>query len=141
VTKLSASSRILKIAYAHPKKKKEIREAPAPVTRFNVFVGNLSWDVTSSDLRESFSSLNDNVVSAEVIYQTTEDRKPSGYGFVSFNSKEEAEAAISAFKGKILKGRPLRIARSRRKLKEEVKAGTAFGGASSEVNEDEAAEE
>ncbi|XP_026416400.1 RNA-binding protein CP31B, chloroplastic-like isoform X2 [Papaver somniferum] len=92
--------RILKIAYAHPKKKKEIREAPPAPTKFNVFVGNLSWDVTSSGLREFFSSLNDNVVSAEVIYQTTELRKPSGYGFVSFGSKEEAEAAITAFKGK-----------------------------------------
>ncbi|XP_026416395.1 multiple RNA-binding domain-containing protein 1-like isoform X1 [Papaver somniferum] len=128
--------RILKIAYAHPKKKKEIREAPPAPTKFNVFVGNLSWDVTSSGLREFFSSLNDNVVSAEVIYQTTELRKPSGYGFVSFGSKEEAEAAITAFKGKILMGRPLRLARSRRKLKEEVKVGTAFGGTSSEVNED-----
>ncbi|KAI3952424.1 hypothetical protein MKX01_005291 [Papaver californicum] len=132
--------RILKLAYAHPKKEKEIRKAPAAPTKFNVFVGNLSWDVTSSDLREFFSSLNDNVVSAEVIYQTTELRKPSGYGFVSFGSKEEAEAAITAFKGKILMGRPLRLARSRRKLKEEVKAGTAFGGTSSEVNEDEAEE-
>ncbi|KAI3861841.1 hypothetical protein MKW92_003355 [Papaver armeniacum] len=128
--------RILKITYAYPKKNKEVREVPPAPTKFNVFVGNLSWDVTSSDLREFFSSLNDNIVSAEVIYQTTEMRKPSGYGFVSFSSKEEAEAAITAFKGKILMGRPLRLARSRRKLKEEVKAGTAFGGTSSEVNED-----
>ncbi|KAI3976456.1 hypothetical protein MKX01_008314 [Papaver californicum] len=136
--------RILKLAYAHPKKEKEIeiigKMPQKSPTKFNFFVGNLSWDVTSSDLREFFSSLNDNVVSAEVIYQTTELRNPSGYGFVSFGSKEEAEAAITAFKGKILMGRPLRLARSRRKLKEEVKAGTTFGGTSSEVNEDEAQE-
>ncbi|RZC46951.1 hypothetical protein C5167_039895 [Papaver somniferum] len=93
--------RILNLSYTHPNEKKEIREAPAAPTKFNIFVGNVSWDVTSSDLREFFSSLLDNAVSAEVIYQTTELRKPSGYGFVSFGSKEEAEAAITAFKGKV----------------------------------------
>ncbi|OVA20893.1 RNA recognition motif domain [Macleaya cordata] len=128
--------RTLKLAYAHTQKKKKTSNVPN-VPKYNVFVGNLSWKVTSAVLREFFSSMNDNVVSAEVIYQTTDSRRSTGYGFVSFRSKEEAEAAISAYKGKTLMGRPIRLARSRRKLKEEVNVGTDSEETSTEVKDDE----
>nr|DAD41022.1 TPA_asm: hypothetical protein HUJ06_015345 [Nelumbo nucifera] len=91
--------RVLKVNYAKSlKKKPSVR--PEPVIKHNVFVGNLSWRVRSRDLREFFGSGTGNVVSAEVIFQSN-PRKSTGYGFVSFSSPEEAEAAISAFSGKV----------------------------------------
>ncbi|KAL9422725.1 hypothetical protein AB3S75_034913 [Citrus x aurantiifolia] len=43
-----------------------------------------------------------------VVFESNEGRS-AGYGFVSFATKEEAEAAISSLDGKELMGRPLRL--------------------------------
>ncbi|KAL2339953.1 hypothetical protein Fmac_007893 [Flemingia macrophylla] len=106
--------RVMKVNYARPKK---IRTPPPvksklPVT-FNLFVANLSYEARSKDLREFFNSGAGKVVSAEVVFNEN-PRKPSGYGFVSFKSKKEAEAALIEFQGKEFMGRPIRVDRSRR---------------------------
>nr|CAD1826945.1 unnamed protein product [Ananas comosus var. bracteatus] len=98
--------RIIKVEFARSLKKQPA--APTvPVQKYNVFVGNLSWRVRSRDLQELFSA-NRNVLSAEVIFQSN-PRRSAGYGFVSFASKEEAEAAIATYNGKRFMGRPIRL--------------------------------
>ena len=72
----------------------------APVEKYVVFVGNLTWRVRTRHLRELFAST-PGVQSVEVIFQTTTPRRSAGYAFVSFSSKEEAEAAISTFNGQV----------------------------------------
>ncbi|KAE8689381.1 putative amine oxidase [Hibiscus syriacus] len=57
-----------------------------------------------------------NVVSAEVIFHDN-PRKSSGYAFVSFKSKKEADAALSTFQGKMFMGRQIRVQRSRQFVK------------------------
>lgn len=79
--------------------KKDSSVATIPVPKFNVFVGNLAWRVRSRDLRELFNA-SGNVLSAEVVFQSN-PRRSAGYGFVSFASKEEAEAAIATYNGKV----------------------------------------
>ncbi|XP_057424884.1 28 kDa ribonucleoprotein, chloroplastic [Lotus japonicus] len=106
--------RVLKLNYARPKKKK----APPPVVQrkpvtFNLFVANLSYEATSKDLREFFDSGSSQVVSAEVVFHE-DPRKSTGYGFVSFKSKKEANAALSEFQEKTFMGRSLRVAPSKR---------------------------
>ncbi|KAF6170295.1 hypothetical protein GIB67_042985 [Kingdonia uniflora] len=114
--------RPIKVSYAltQKKKPKALPVAVKVVPRNNVYVGNLPWKVTSSELWEFFGSSNVNVLEAELIYQR-DTKKPSGFGFVSFGSREDARAAISALKGKLLMGRPIRMALNRRSLKEESK--------------------
>ena len=68
---------------------------------FNLFVANLSYEARAKHLKEFFISEGANVVSAEVIFHDN-PRKSSGYGFVSFKSKKEADAAVSAFEGKVV---------------------------------------
>ncbi|XWS23935.1 hypothetical protein CRYUN_Cryun28dG0058300 [Craigia yunnanensis] len=94
--------RTLRLNYAKYKKKKPaIPEKPKPVPAFNLFVANLSYEARAKHLKEFFSSEGANVVSAEVIFHDN-PRKSSGYGFVSFKSKKEADAAVSAFEGKVV---------------------------------------
>lgn len=106
--------RVMRVNYARPKKKK----TPPPVkpssgVTFNLFVANLSYEAKSTDLKEFFDSGTGKVVRAEVVFHES-PRKPSGYGFVSFKSKKEAEAALSEFQGKDFMGRSIRVDRGRR---------------------------
>lgn len=70
-----------------------------PIT-YNLFVANISYEVRSKDLKELFDSGTGKVVSAEVIFHEN-PRRPSGYGFVSFKSKKEADEALAEFQGKV----------------------------------------
>ncbi|KAM7252917.1 hypothetical protein ACFE04_025535 [Oxalis oulophora] len=110
--------RTLRINYAKPKKQKTYPVRPTkPGPKFNLFVANLSFKVRSSDLKEFFNSAGTEVVSAEVIFHEN-PRRSTGYGFVSFRTKKQADEALVAFDGKDLMGRPLRVARSRQFVKE-----------------------
>ena len=71
----------------------------------NIYVGNISRDVTEADLKEAFAAFG-TVQSAAIIKEkyTGESR---GFGFVEMPNKEEADKAIAALNGKDLKGRNL----------------------------------
>ncbi|CAM8946402.1 unnamed protein product [Rhodiola kirilowii] len=115
---LEFEGRTLKIAYAKSlKKKPRTPSAAKPVSPYNLFVANMSYEARAKDLREFFSSEGAKVVSAEVIFHEN-PRRASGYGFVSFSSKEAAEAALTAFDGKMFLDRPIRVARSKRFAKQ-----------------------
>ncbi|THU47264.1 hypothetical protein C4D60_Mb09t13670 [Musa balbisiana] len=98
--------RVIKVEFARSVKKAPV-VAAGPVPKYNVFVGNLTWRVRSRDLRELFNG-SGNILSAEVIFQSN-PRRSAGYGFVSFASKEEAEAAITTLNGRKLMGRRIRL--------------------------------
>ncbi|GAB2271349.1 hypothetical protein Dimus_006190 [Dionaea muscipula] len=106
--------RVLKLNYARTKKQKPSPPAkPRPPLLFNLFVANLPYEARDKDLKELFASNGGRVVSAEVVYHDN-PRRSSGYGFVSFATKKEADAALSTFGGKELMGRSIRVARSKR---------------------------
>jgi RNA recognition motif-containing protein len=93
----------LKVDYARAQKKKP---SPPPTVQpkqvtFNLFVANLSYEVRSKDLREFFSSGSGNVASAQIIFHDN-PRRSSGYGFVAFKYKKDADEALSAFQGKVI---------------------------------------
>src|SRR2546425_13154069 len=72
-----------------------------------LYVGNLSFQTTSDDLRQHFAQAG-NVESASVV----EDRMtgPSrGFGFVEMATPEEAAAAIEQLNGKEFGGRNLTV--------------------------------
>ena len=72
-----------------------------------LYVGNLSFQTSGSDLQELFAQAG-TVESASVV----EDRdtgQSRGFGFVEMSSREEAQAAIAQFNGKEVNGRSLTV--------------------------------
>ncbi|CAL1390287.1 unnamed protein product [Linum trigynum] len=104
--------RVLKMNYAKPKKVKPAPVFPKPAPTFSLFISNLPFEAKEKDVKEFFIAGGANVATAEIIYNVN-PRKSSGYGFVSFKTKKEAEEALSAFQEKELLGRPIRVARSK----------------------------
>ena len=75
----------------------------------NIYVGNLSLEMTEDELRKEFT------VFGEVISVTIMNDKyigsgqPRGYGYVEMTSKSEGATAIANLEGKILKDRVVTI--------------------------------
>ena len=72
-----------------------------------LYVGNLSYEVSSSDLEQLFSP-HGTVESADVIMDRDTNRS-KGFGFVEMGSDQEAQAAISALDGQEQGGRALKV--------------------------------
>jgi RNA recognition motif-containing protein len=89
-----------------------------------LYVGNLSYGVTSSDLEQLFSQYGQ-VQSAEVI-SDRETGRSKGFGFVQMGSDEEAQAAIAAMHGQQHDGRALTV--NEAKPREDRPRGGGGGG-------------
>ena len=89
-----------------------------------LYVGNLSYNVTSSDLEQLFAQ-HGQVASAQVIDDRDTGRS-KGFGFVEMSSDEEATAAIAALNGQQHDGRMLTVNEAR--PKEERSGGGGGGG-------------
>lgn len=79
-----------------------------------LFVGNLSYSVTSDSLNEMFSAFGQ-VDSASVITDRDSGRS-KGFGFVEMANDEEAEAAIKQLDGSEQDGRRLTVNEARPKV-------------------------
>jgi RNA recognition motif-containing protein len=89
-----------------------------------LYVGNLSYDTTSSDL-EQLLGQHGQVTSAEVI-QDRDTGRSKGFGFVQMGSDAEAQAAIAALNGQPHDGRNLTV--NEAKPKENRSGGGGGGG-------------
>lgn len=76
-----------------------------------LYVGNLSFRVTSDDLHEHFAQAG-TVESAKVV-EDRETGRSRGFGFVEMASAEEATAAIEQFNGQEYDGRNLVVNEAR----------------------------
>jgi len=77
----------------------------------NIYVGNLSREVTEEDLRQAFETFGE-VASAKII-KDKYSGESRGFGFVEMPSKTEGESAITGLKEKELKGRTLNVNEAR----------------------------
>jgi len=77
----------------------------------NIYVGNLSGDVTEDDLRQAFEAFGE--VSSINIIKDRFTGESRGFGFVEMPAKTEAEAAIAGLNGKDLKGRDINVNEAR----------------------------
>ncbi|MEK7395997.1 MAG: RNA-binding protein [Candidatus Poribacteria bacterium] len=73
----------------------------------NIYVGNLSSDVTGDDLRQAFGAFGQ-VESANVITDKFSGDS-RGFGFVEMPSKDEATAALAGMNGKDIKGKAVSV--------------------------------
>ncbi|MBI1808087.1 MAG: RNA-binding protein [Ignavibacteria bacterium] len=90
----------------------------------NIYVGNLSRDVTEADLREAFQPFG--TIDSLSLIKDKFSGVSKGFAFVEMSVKEEAEAAIAALKGKELKGRSLDVNEAR--PREERRPNRGGGG-------------
>jgi RNA recognition motif-containing protein len=72
-----------------------------------LYVGNLPYSVTESELRTAFSAHGE-IVDVKIVTDR-ETGQPRGFGFVEMGSDEEAKAAINAMNGANLGGRTLTV--------------------------------
>jgi RNA recognition motif-containing protein len=93
----------------------------------NIYVGNLSRDLSEGDLREAFAAFGE--VASAAIIKDKFSGESRGFGFVEMPNKEEADKAISGLNGKDLKGRTLTVNEARpRTDKPRTGGGGGFGG-------------
>ncbi|KAK1310343.1 hypothetical protein QJS10_CPA08g00025 [Acorus calamus] len=72
-----------------------------------VYAGNLGWGVNSQALKDAFAAQR-GLLGAKVLFERDSGRS-RGYGFVSFETAEDAQSAMEAMNGVELEGRPLRL--------------------------------
>jgi len=77
----------------------------------NIYVGNLSYDMTEEDLRKEFEAFG-KVDSVNIIKDKFTDRS-RGFAFVEMANNDEGKAAVAAINGKDVKGRALNVSEAR----------------------------
>jgi RNA recognition motif-containing protein len=95
----------------------------------NIYVGNLSFDVTEQDLRQAFEAFGQ-VTSANIINDKFTGQS-KGFGFIEMSAKEQAQAAIAGMNGKEIKGRALNVNEARPRNDDRGGAGRRPGGGKS----------
>ena len=88
-----------------------------------LYVGNLAYTVTDSDLEQMFAAYG-TVQSAQIIMDRDTGRS-KGFGFVEMGSDQEAQAAIAAMNAKEVGGRALTVNEAKPK---EDRGGGGRGG-------------
>lgn len=84
---------------------------PQAANPAKLFVGNLSYQMTSDDLRAAFSEFGE-VVDCIVMTDKFSGRS-KGFGFVTFATAEEATAAVDGLNGKEVQERQIFVSVAR----------------------------
>ncbi len=92
----------------------------------NIYVGNLSYNVTEEDLQQAFAAFGQ-VASASIIKDQFSNRS-KGFGFVEMPVKEEAQAAIAGMNGKMMHDRALNVNEARPRADNRRDGGSRGGG-------------
>src|SRR3990170_3918583 len=89
----------------------------------NVFVGNMSFQTTESDLRSLFETFGE--LSRVNVVTDRDTGQARGFGFVEMPNDDEATKAIAALNGKEVGGRALNVNEARPKTE---RSGPRGGG-------------
>lgn len=87
----------------------------------NIYVGNLSWDMTEQDLADLFSPFGE-VTSAKIVTDKFNNNRSKGFGFVEMSDDEAGKSAIDNLNGTEIQGRGIVVNES------QPKQGGAGGG-------------
>jgi RNA recognition motif-containing protein len=88
----------------------------------NIYVGNLSWNLTEEDLTNLFTPYGA-VVSAKIVTDKFNNNRSKGFGFVEMSNDAEAQAAIAGLNETEVDGRNIVVNESQPKP-----AGSGGGG-------------
>ena len=90
----------------------------------NIYVGNLSLEVTEEELREEFMPFGE--VKSVAIIKDKYSGQSRGFAFVEMPSSSEGQAAIDGLTGKTLNDRTLDVSEAR--PRSESRGGGSYGG-------------
>jgi len=91
-----------------------------------LYVGNLTYEVTNSELERMFQP-HGQVESAQVIMDR-ETGRSKGFGFVEMGTQQEAQAAIQALNGQDSNGRALTVNEAKPREERGDRAKGGYGG-------------
>ena len=91
---------------------------PIPAGSVEIYVGNLSYELTEEQLRKEFEKFG-TVGSARIVTDKNGQRS-KGFGFVVMPNRPEAEQAIAAMSEKEFMGRKMRVNEARNTIKEDA---------------------
>ncbi len=89
-----------------------------------LYIANLSYNVTEDELRTAFEPFG--AITDIFLATDRETGRPRGFGFITFSTDEEAQAAIAKMNGVELDGRALTVNEAR--PKEGGPSGRGGGG-------------
>ncbi len=92
----------------------------------NIYVGNLSFDATDSDLRQAFEA--HGTVSSANLIMDRETNRPRGFGFVEMPNDEEARKAISSINETEIAGRAVKVNEAKPREDRGPRGGGGGGG-------------
>lgn len=100
----------------------------------NIYVGNLSWSLTSDDLQNLFSPYGE-VTSAKIVTDKFKNNRSKGFGFVEMADDEAAKTAIAALNDTEVGGRKIVVNESQPRPEGERKSfKKPYGGGGSGYN-------
>ena len=91
-----------------------------------LYVGNLSFSTSESQLRDLFAAHGD--VASAALVMDRETGRPRGFGFVEMSDDSQARSAMNALSGKNVDGRDLTV--NEAKPRAAGGGGGGFGGGS-----------
>jgi cold-inducible RNA-binding protein len=91
----------------------------------NLFVGNMSFQTTESDLRSLFEPFGQ--IARIHIVTDRETGQPRGFAFVEMAKDEDAAKAMTALNGKEVAGRALRVNEAAPKPERGPRGNSGFG--------------
>ena len=92
----------------------------------NIYVGDLSREVTEEDLRQAFEPFGQ--IDSVTVIKDKFSGESRGFGFVEMPVKAEAQSAIDGLNGKELKGRTLKVNEARPRSEDRRGGGRRGGG-------------
>lgn len=95
-------------------------------TDMRLYVGNLSFETTENDLRDTFGQ-SGSVTDVKIINDPATGRS-RGFGFVTMGNNTEGEAAIAALDGQDIDGRKLTVNEARPREDRPQRSSRPFSG-------------
>ena len=92
----------------------------------NIYVGNLSYEVSEEDLKAAFEAFGQ--VETVNIIKDKYSGQSKGFGFVEMSAKAEADSAIEGLNDTELKGRTMKVNEARPRTENRGDRGGYGGG-------------
>lgn len=90
-----------------------------------LFVGGLSWDTNDESLRAAFEKFG--AIGEAIVIADRETGRSRGFGFVTFEAADSAQAAIAEMNGATLDGRTINVNEAQERAPR-AGGGGGFGG-------------